>query len=115
MAGRYISQRRTTLAGSPHHSVILSGAGTSQSEVPAESKDPCTFSVIDGASGILPAVGALVERLSLACFGRRFMQSDLPQKRGERGYCQVAGVGGGLRQASVLSNQPLPCPRPGLR
>ena len=35
--------------------VILSRAGTSRSEVPAESKDPCTFSVIDDASENSPS------------------------------------------------------------
>ena len=38
----------------PIQVVILSAAGTSQSEVSAQSKDPCIFSISQGVSGILP-------------------------------------------------------------
>ena len=43
----------------------------------------------------------------------RCSRSDAPQERGERVDCQLAGVGGGLRQASDFANQLFPAYLPG--
>ncbi len=40
------------------------------------------------------------------------MQSELPQERGECVHCQVAGMGGGLRQAPDFANYLFPADAP---
>ena len=56
-----------------------------------------------GNCSVLSSVSDAARKLK-AYHERMPASSELPQERGERVHCQVAGMGGGLRQAPDFAN-----------